>query len=147
MTKSSLSLEYISIAVPHCFRLFIQLAVCPRLRALFNAGSSIAARMAMIAITTNSSIKVNALLGRGEKLLFTGKEVFPLSPNPTPFFKKSGILCDDKSEPQRSDSSRRSETKTEGRVFPRPAERAGKEVFPPLPKPHFPFQEKRDTFG
>jgi len=36
---------------------------------------------------------VNALLGRGEKLLFTGKEVFPLSPNPTPLFKKSGILC------------------------------------------------------
>jgi len=32
-------------------------------------------------------------LGRGEKLLFTGKEVFPLSPNPTPFFKKSGLLC------------------------------------------------------
>jgi hypothetical protein len=36
---------------------------------------------------------VNALLGRGEKLLFTGKEGFPLSPNPTPLFKKSGILC------------------------------------------------------
>jgi len=34
---------------------------------------------------------VKWLAGKGEKLLFTGKEVFPLSPHPSPFFKKSEI--------------------------------------------------------
>jgi len=45
-----------------------------------------------MAITTSNSIKVKWLAGKGEKLLFTGKEVFPLSPHPSPFFKKSGVL-------------------------------------------------------
>ena len=56
------------------------------------------------------------------------------------FFKKSGLLCDDISEPQRSDSSRRSETKTEGRVFSQPAERAGKKV---SLSPALPFSFKK----
>ena len=72
--------------------------------------------------------------GQG-KLFFTGKKVFPF-PAPPFSFKKSGTLWDiSLSEPQRSDSSRRSETKTEGRVFPQPAARAGKEVFPLSPNP------------
>ena len=39
----------------------MQLALLPRSLALFNAGSRIAARIAIMAMTTNSSISVNAL--------------------------------------------------------------------------------------
>ena len=73
-------------------KLLMHDACNPRLRAFCNVGSNIAAKMAMMAITTSSSIKVKWLAGKGEKLLFTGKEVFPLSPHPSPFFKKSEIL-------------------------------------------------------
>ena len=45
-----------------CFWLLIQLELLPDSLALFNAGSSIPARIAMIAITTRSSIKVNLRL-------------------------------------------------------------------------------------
>lgn len=45
-------------ASPSCFRLFLQVVPRATLRALFSAGSSIEARMAMIAITTRSSIRV-----------------------------------------------------------------------------------------
>ena len=45
-----------------CFRLLTQLIARARIRALFSAGSSIPARIAMIAITTSSSIKVKFLL-------------------------------------------------------------------------------------
>ena len=31
--------------------------------------------------------------GKGEKLFFTRKKVFLLSPNPSPLFKKSGVFC------------------------------------------------------
>jgi hypothetical protein len=58
--KSRLSPAYILMASPHCFRL---LAHCARIAdafALARAGSNIAARMAIMAITTNNSIKVNA---------------------------------------------------------------------------------------
>jgi len=30
--------------------------------------------------------------GKGEKLFFTRKKVFLLSPNPSPLFKKSGVF-------------------------------------------------------
>ena len=43
-------------------RLFRQLALLAVSRARFSAGSSIAARMAIIAITTRSSISVNLLI-------------------------------------------------------------------------------------
>src|SRR5690348_3325826 len=43
-----------------CFWLLKHVAACALSFALLNAGSSIAARMAMIAITTSNSISVNA---------------------------------------------------------------------------------------
>jgi hypothetical protein len=45
-----------------CFRLFWQLARRADSRARANAGSRIAARMPMIAITTNNSISVKPLV-------------------------------------------------------------------------------------
>jgi hypothetical protein len=45
-----------------CLVLFMQLTPAARHFARARAGSNIAARMAMIAITTNNSIRVNALL-------------------------------------------------------------------------------------
>lgn len=45
-----------------CFRLFMQTVRLAFSLALAKAGNSIAARIAMIAITTSNSIKVNALL-------------------------------------------------------------------------------------
>ena len=45
--------------VPIVFRLFLQEAVFAVSRARFSAGSSMEARIAMIAITTSNSIKVN----------------------------------------------------------------------------------------
>ncbi len=43
---------------PICFRLLIHLILCALLFAADKAGSNIAARMAMMAMTTSSSIKV-----------------------------------------------------------------------------------------
>src|SRR5215469_10425361 len=52
--------EYIWIDKPHCLKLERQFARLAFAFALANAGSNMAARIAMIAITTNSSISVNA---------------------------------------------------------------------------------------
>ena len=49
-------------AAPHCLRLLTQVVLLARALALFYAGSSMAARIAMIAITTRSSIRVKLLL-------------------------------------------------------------------------------------
>jgi len=52
-------LIYITPAIP-IWRMLLMHAVCLlRALALLNAGSNIAARMAMMAITTSNSIKVN----------------------------------------------------------------------------------------
>src|SRR5258707_1318212 len=47
-------------AIPSCLRLFMQLMRCPLAFASDSAGSSSAARIAMIAITTRISISVKA---------------------------------------------------------------------------------------
>src|SRR5579859_2799038 len=52
------SSAYICHAIPSCFWLLTQVAPMAFNLALDNAGKSIAARMAMMAITTNSSINV-----------------------------------------------------------------------------------------
>src|SRR5208283_1294417 len=49
------------MAMPTCLRLDTQRAVLPRSRALLRAGSNMAARIPMMAITTNNSINVKAL--------------------------------------------------------------------------------------
>ena len=49
-----------SMAKPNCLTLFMHSACCPFCLALESAGSSIAARIAMMAMTTSSSINVNA---------------------------------------------------------------------------------------
>src|ERR1039457_5084038 len=48
------------IAMGICLQLDMQVACCALARARENTGNRIAARMAMIAITTSSSIRVNA---------------------------------------------------------------------------------------
>src|SRR6266851_9770 len=50
-----------NIAMPNCLRLFKHWTRLARSLALARTGSSIAARMAMMAITTRSSMRVNAL--------------------------------------------------------------------------------------
>src|ERR1022692_1666742 len=55
---SRLSSAYIRSARPICLRLFMQLARLAFSLAVASAGNSIAARMAMMAMTTRSSIKV-----------------------------------------------------------------------------------------
>src|SRR2546423_13614182 len=57
---SLLSSAHVRIAKPICFRLLVQLMRCARALARASAGSNMAARMAMIAITTNNSIRVKA---------------------------------------------------------------------------------------
>ena len=47
--------------MPHCDKFAAHFVLRPLMRALFNAGSNIAARIAMIAITTRSSIRVKNL--------------------------------------------------------------------------------------
>ena len=59
--RTLLSLEYNAMAEPICLKLERQLISLPFSLALFSAGSSIPARIAIIAITTRSSIKVNIL--------------------------------------------------------------------------------------
>jgi len=54
-----------------------QLAALPRSRALCKAGSSIAARMAMMAITTSNSIKVKGFMGEGKNFFSREKKFFP----------------------------------------------------------------------
>jgi hypothetical protein len=49
----------------NCLRLLPQLEACALALALLKAGKSIAARMAMIAMTTRSSTRVKALAQRG----------------------------------------------------------------------------------
>src|SRR5438132_11580728 len=59
---SLLSSAHVRIAKPTCFRLFVQLLRCARALARASAGSNMAARMAIIAMTTNNSIKVKAAI-------------------------------------------------------------------------------------
>jgi hypothetical protein len=49
------------MAKPICRKLLVQVAALARSLALLRAGKSIPARIAMMAITTNNSIKVNLL--------------------------------------------------------------------------------------
>jgi hypothetical protein len=49
------------MAVPHCLRLLPHWALKAAVLARFRAGSNIAARMAMMAMTTSSSMRVKAL--------------------------------------------------------------------------------------
>src|SRR6266404_1252483 len=61
-TLSSLSPEYMNQPSCNCFKLLRQAIPCPLALALLSAGSSSAARMAMIAITTSNSISVKPSL-------------------------------------------------------------------------------------
>jgi hypothetical protein len=61
--KSPLSPAYIVTAKPICFVLLIQAIAFALSFALLNAGSNMAARIAIIAITTSSSISVKAAFG------------------------------------------------------------------------------------
>src|SRR6266850_4028161 len=56
---SPLSLAYKLTDNPHCLKLEVQLMTFALYLARASAGSSMAARMAMMAMTTNNSIKVN----------------------------------------------------------------------------------------
>src|ERR1041385_6124436 len=55
------------IAMPHCLRLLAHCALTAADFALLNAGNNIAARMAIMAITTRSSINVNAIWPRADE--------------------------------------------------------------------------------
>src|ERR1051326_6635171 len=58
--KSLLSPPYMLMAVPHCLRLLLHWARMAEALALPSAGKSIAAKMAIMAMTTRSSMRVNA---------------------------------------------------------------------------------------
>ena len=58
--KSSLSVAYRCMALPHCERLFKQTILRVFAFALFKAGMINASRIAMIAIVTSNSIRLNA---------------------------------------------------------------------------------------
>ena len=60
-----LSPAYMAQPRPNCFSLFVQEMALAFSRALLNAGRSIAAKIAMIAITTSNSIRVNDLREMG----------------------------------------------------------------------------------
>ena len=60
LQRSSLSLEKIRYARPICFWLLTHLMRCARALAFARAGKSMPARIAMMAITTNSSMSVKA---------------------------------------------------------------------------------------
>jgi transcription initiation factor TFIID subunit TAF12 len=60
--RSPKSPAYTDIAIPNCFKLFKQETRLPCSLALLNAGSSSAAKIAMTAMTTSSSISVKAPL-------------------------------------------------------------------------------------
>lgn len=55
----SFSWAYIIRAMPRCFKLLVQDIARAFSRALLKAGNSMAAKMAIIAMTTNNSINVN----------------------------------------------------------------------------------------
>src|SRR5947207_15207030 len=57
-----LSSGYIKQPTWICFRLLMHRIACARILAWLSAGKSMAARIAMIAITTSSSIRVNAFV-------------------------------------------------------------------------------------
>src|SRR5947207_2920518 len=61
--KSLLSCTYINQAYCNCLRLLIQTILCALCFALLNAGNSIAARIAIMARTTRSSISLKAEAG------------------------------------------------------------------------------------
>jgi hypothetical protein len=55
-----LSFRYMVSASAHCRKLLVQAPRLPASLALASAGSSMAARIAMMAITTSNSMRVNA---------------------------------------------------------------------------------------
>src|SRR5437773_12552807 len=57
---SWLSSAHVLKANPVCLRLLVQLIRCARALARASAGNNMAARMAMIAMTTNNSMRVKA---------------------------------------------------------------------------------------
>src|SRR5579863_548712 len=72
-----LSLAYIIQAMLSCLRLFTHWMPCAFCFALDKAGKSIAAKIAIMAMTTSNSIKVNPDRHPGPKFLFRGMiEVF-----------------------------------------------------------------------
>ena len=81
------------MAVPICLRLAVHFAACPRSRACCKAGISIAAKIAMIAITTSSSIKV-----KGEIPVERREKKFFPSPGTLSLFRKSGGMFTVKAE-------------------------------------------------
>src|ERR1039458_1130320 len=83
--RSPLSPAYIFTASPHCLRLLAHWICNARALALASAGNNIAARMAMMAMTTSSSINVKPLAG--------GKPGFDLSEPPKFFFIKQNLSC------------------------------------------------------
>jgi hypothetical protein len=72
------SSAYINNPRPICFKLLAQVTRKARFLALLNAGKSSEARIAMIAITTSSSIKVNPLRQPDAPSSFSGP-VFSVS--------------------------------------------------------------------
>src|SRR5665213_1844080 len=72
-----LSCAYMIQPRPSCFILLIHWMPCAFCLALDKAGSSIAARIAMMAMTTSNSIKVNPRRHPEPEVLFAGKfEIF-----------------------------------------------------------------------
>ena len=78
MTLSLLSVAYIVHASAHCFVLLMHCAPCALSFARDIAGNSIAAKIAIIAITTNNSISVKAPRWTVERWRFdeVGLDVF-----------------------------------------------------------------------
>src|SRR6476660_1741286 len=72
MTGLPSSLKYIQLARPICLRLFVHLIAWAFALALLSAGRSMPAKMAIIAITTSSSIKVKPDRGSAASVLFIG---------------------------------------------------------------------------
>jgi hypothetical protein len=73
--------------------LFSQEIFSALLRAAESAGRSNPARIAMMAITTSSSIKVNECAVDKENFLFMGKEGFLFPLRPLSLSKKRELLC------------------------------------------------------
>jgi hypothetical protein len=74
--KLPVSLAYMIPDKVSCLRLLTHFICCARNLALESAGSSMAARMAMMAMTTSSSIKVKARAQRGESASLSGEYRF-----------------------------------------------------------------------
>ena len=91
MIHPLLSLEYISIDVAFCFRLLMQLLDIARSRACCSAGKRIAARIAMIAITTRSSISVNDVFFMLARSFFRLLEEELFMPGKTEESKRRGL--------------------------------------------------------